>query len=231
MPDTVAPLTVPTGRFEWERIVRRIRMPKPVKLAALVLATYADPDGSRVRPGMEVLAAVTGDSERNAKRIVNVLRSMRLIEQVSRGGGRGGRGKAATYQLVIPTDLLERVELLGVGDNHPESGDTQMSPETEPQPVDNTVDSHVSGDTQMSPETGRDTTNEVTSGAPPDRNEVTFFANEVTSGCPTTTHLTNHLKATTPVVTTQGESRPRARASPQPQHPPPIPPAVERTAA
>ncbi|WP_157376133.1 hypothetical protein [Allokutzneria albata] len=47
---------LPASRFEWERIIRRARLTKPVKLVALLLATYADPDGTRVRPGWSCCA-------------------------------------------------------------------------------------------------------------------------------------------------------------------------------
>lgn len=221
--------TVPTGRFEWERIVRRIRMTKPLKLAALVLATYADPDGSRVRPGIEVLAAVTGDSEKNARRILSMLREMQLVEQVARGGGRGGRGKASEFRLTVPTDLLERFELLGPGDR-PESPDTQMSAETGAKPVDNSGDASETPDTQMSGETGDAEPNDRTSRAPSASNDRTFSANDRTSRCPTTTHLTNHLQ-TNLVVTTRGEYPPRARDRPQRSTSPPADPTRRRAAA
>src|SRR5437879_1725471 len=42
----------PCGRFEWERILRRAVMPLRVKFLAFVLASYADADGSNVRPGV-----------------------------------------------------------------------------------------------------------------------------------------------------------------------------------
>ncbi len=80
---------------------------------ALILATYADPDGSRVRPGNEILAAVTGESERNVKRRLAALREMGLLTVARRGGGRSGRGKTTEYQLTMPSDLLERCSMLG----------------------------------------------------------------------------------------------------------------------
>jgi hypothetical protein len=153
---------VSVGRYEWERVVRRVVMTKPIKLLALILSTYADPDGSRIRPGNDVLAAVTGDSEKNVRRILKVLREdFGLVQQVSRGGGRGGKGRAAQYQLTIPTDLLDRVVLLGPGERATKSldlqgagqsgnpTDTQLSGQT-----DQTITADVdSPDIQMSSET------------------------------------------------------------------------------
>jgi hypothetical protein len=136
---------VSVGRYEWERVVRRVVMTKPIKLLALILSTYADSDGSRIRPGNEVLAAVTGDSEKNVRRILKVLREdFGLVQQVSRGGGRGGKGRAAEYQLTIPTDLLDRVVLLGPGERATKSVDLQASGQSGNPP-----------DTQMSGQTGQ----------------------------------------------------------------------------
>jgi hypothetical protein len=107
----------PVGRYEWERIIRRAVMPKAVKYVALILATYADADGSRVRPGIDVLAAVAGEGQSTVrKRVAELRTTYGLLDVVSRGGGRNGSGKAAEYRLVMPVDLLERVEMLPPGD-------------------------------------------------------------------------------------------------------------------
>lgn len=101
------------NRYEWERVVRRVVMPRPTKLAALALGTYANLDGTRVRPGTRVLAAIGDESEKNAQRHLGVLRDdLGLLELTRRGGGRGGRGHASEYRLTIPPDLLDRAELL-----------------------------------------------------------------------------------------------------------------------
>jgi hypothetical protein len=99
-----------------------------VKYLALMLATYADPDGSRVRPGLPVLAAVTGYEERTVRRHLRRLTDdFGLVQQTARGGGRKGQGRASTYRLTIPVDLLERVTLLAPGDTVPDSVDIQVS--------------------------------------------------------------------------------------------------------
>lgn len=99
----------PCGRFEWERIVRRVIMPERVKFLALLLATFADGDGSRIRPGLDQAAAMAGKSKATLKRNLAILRNdFGLLEEVSRGGG----GRASEYRLVVPEDLLDRLELL-----------------------------------------------------------------------------------------------------------------------
>lgn len=105
----------PVGRYEWEAILRRAVLHKDVKYIGFLLATYADPDGSRVRPGALELSAAAGQSEATVRRRVRELRTLGLLEQVARGGGRGGIGKAAEYRLTLPLDLLEQVDLRAPG--------------------------------------------------------------------------------------------------------------------
>ncbi|ORL01796.1 hypothetical protein A6F55_19075 [Prescottella equi] len=95
----------PTGRFDWERIIRRVEIPSGVKFLALMLATYADPDGSRVHPGVERLARVMGVSEPTVKRSMAVLRSYGLIVLVKQGNR--WANQADDYQLTVPSDLLD----------------------------------------------------------------------------------------------------------------------------
>lgn len=182
----------PIGRYEWERLVRRARLPKPLKLLALVLATYADPDGSRVRPGNPVLAWVTCDSERNVRRLMRVLVSeLGLLQQVARGGGRGGKGRASVYRLTIPADLLDRLELLSPDESLPVSEDIQMSGQSG---VDNPVDNQVSGDIQMSSQTDGVEPNDRTSRVDSGRLRGHFDPIDRTQLCPPTTHIHQPLQ-------------------------------------
>lgn len=100
----------PLDRFAWERVVKRCKMPRSTKLVALTLATFANRDGSNVRPGEEQLAAdLDGMSERQVRRHMARLRDeYRLIERVSRGGSRSRYPDV--YRLVLPDDLADRVE-------------------------------------------------------------------------------------------------------------------------
>lgn len=211
---------IPTGRFEWERIVRRLPLSAPCKLAALVLATYADPDGSRVRPGEDRVAAVVGRSDRQARRHLKALRDVGLIEQVSRGGGRGGRGITSTYRLTIPVDLMERFEPLPPDDRAPETPDIQVSCESASRPVDNTdtPDTDVSGQPASLMSGQSESPDIKVSGVSPPTPGMTGHLEtgesrltghlepiDRTSGCPTTTHrpTTNydHPPVVDPVTT------------------------------
>ncbi|RSN26532.1 hypothetical protein DMC63_01465 [Streptomyces sp. WAC 05977] len=102
----------PCGRFDWERIIRRADLPMRLKYTALTLATYADADGSRVRPGPAVLAAVMKQGESTVRKHLAALIEYGLIALVSRGGGRGGRGKSSEYRLTAPKDLFTRIPML-----------------------------------------------------------------------------------------------------------------------
>lgn len=185
----------PIGRYEWERLVRRARLPKPVKLLALVLATYADSDGSRVRPGLPVLASVTGDSERNVGRILrHLVDELGLLQQVARGGGRGGKGRASVYRLTIPVDLLDRLEMLSPEDSPADSSDIQVSSQSGEPLVDNPVYNSVSPDTWMSSQTEVENDFHQTSGVT--FRGLTGHSDPIdrTSGCPPTTHIHQPLQ-------------------------------------
>jgi DNA-binding transcriptional ArsR family regulator len=107
------------GRFEWERVLRRIVMPWEIKGFGTLLSTYADSDGSRVRPGEKRLIAVTGKSESTVRRWLKWYLDNGLLTLAARGGGRGGKGKTNTYRLSIPPDLLDKFELLSEDDRVP----------------------------------------------------------------------------------------------------------------
>jgi len=144
----------PVGRFEWEAVLRRLELPKEVKYVGFVMATYADPNGTRVRPGAAELAAAVGDAESTLRRRVSFLRKHGLIAQTSRGGGRNGAGRATEYRLTLPVDLLEQFAIRPLGPARiaavppvspltQESGQDEDSPLTQgersngPSPVDN----------------------------------------------------------------------------------------------
>ena len=97
----------PEGRFEWERIIRRIPLPPTAKLVALLLATYGTREGTRVRPGVRRLAAVSGLADRTVKRALARLRKDGLIEEMV-SGSRAGTGRTSEYRLTLPEDLIER---------------------------------------------------------------------------------------------------------------------------
>lgn len=105
---------------EWTDLLARIRFgtvrvsgknitSSRIKAVAYRLANYADSDGSRVRPGLARLAVDLEISYDTAGRAVQHLASLGLLRLV-RPGTRPGH--ADVYQLAIPADLLDRVDVL-----------------------------------------------------------------------------------------------------------------------
>ncbi len=91
---------------EWVDVVRRARLGRTVKAVAMVTASYANADGTRVFPGIARLAVQCEIDYRTAQRALAVLRKAGLIEVVRRGARRSG--KADEYRLILAADLLER---------------------------------------------------------------------------------------------------------------------------
>lgn len=94
----------PWSRFDWERLVRSadVLTSRQVQVA-MVLASYADADGSRVRPGFELLADDCRCSVTTAQRTVWELLALGLLKRERRGGqGVGGGGSASEYRLTGP---------------------------------------------------------------------------------------------------------------------------------
>lgn len=100
----------PTGRYEWDRILRRCKLGHKVKLVAYTMAQYADADGSRVRPGVPRLAAECEMGQSTIRRYVDELLRLGFLRRVSNGGGPAKL--AALYQLTTPSDLLEWAVML-----------------------------------------------------------------------------------------------------------------------
>lgn len=95
----------PCGRFEWERIIRRLDIPPQQKYLALMLSTYADADGTRVRPGTKRLARVMGSTERTVIRSLNPLREWGLLQRTKKGNRHSGQ--VDEYRLTVPATLLD----------------------------------------------------------------------------------------------------------------------------
>jgi hypothetical protein len=214
----------PIGRYEWERILRRAVLPKDVKYIALLLATWADPDGTRVRPGVAELAASAEQGEATVRRRVAVLRDLGFLILVSRGGGRGGAGKAAEYRLSLPADLLERVELRPPGGgrrglapvspltqvsahsaessvDNPDSPISTVSAQSEPSPVDNSESPITVLSAQSTGDKANDRSNDTVTNQLSDQND----------------ELSDHLGDRLPATYTNHKDHP---PTPDPTQPP-----------
>ena len=101
----------PLGRFDWERVIKRVQMAPGHKYLALTLATYANKEGERVRPGIARLARVMQVSEPTVKRGMKWLRDEGFIARTQQGNRRSTPPQADTYQLTVPMNVLELRQL------------------------------------------------------------------------------------------------------------------------
>lgn len=94
----------------WNSMVRRARLTDRQKLSALVVSSYADPDGTGIHCGVTRLAVDLGASYRTAQRYLAWLREVGLIELVREGNRR--KRLSDEYRLILGPDVLEHLEVL-----------------------------------------------------------------------------------------------------------------------
>jgi hypothetical protein len=94
---------------DWVNVVRRAELGSTVKLVALMIATYADPDGTHVFPGVPRLAVQCDIDYRTARRAMAALREKGFLQVTRRGARRSG--KSDEYRLILAADLLERCDV------------------------------------------------------------------------------------------------------------------------
>lgn len=116
----------PVGRFEWEQIIMRARLGDLIQgngrgtrggvsgaafmAVALVWAGHADPDGSNIYPGDATVAVEAEVGLKVAQAVKRKMVEVGLTEKVRARSRRQHRGDE--YRLTLPTDLLDRVEVL-----------------------------------------------------------------------------------------------------------------------
>lgn len=102
----------PLGRFDWERLLSACTLPRTTKLVGLLLAMYANADGSNAHPGRRRLAAWSQMTERAIEQHLTTLRNLGLIERIEKGHGNRFYRRADCYRLTVPVDLHDRVTLI-----------------------------------------------------------------------------------------------------------------------
>jgi predicted ArsR family transcriptional regulator len=101
----------PRTRYQWERAIRCMEILPPArKLVALVLATYANNDGTNARPGEGRLAQNCGISERAVRGHLAALRDLGLIVRTFQGSSAGRQKLADSYDLNMPSDSTRAPE-------------------------------------------------------------------------------------------------------------------------
>lgn len=110
----------PEPLYDWIGIIDRCTWsglgmaPKTIRAISTRFGLHADPNGSNCRPGVARVAMLTGYDYKTVKDVIAILDSLGLIAKVSSGSGRPAPGKfsANCYQLTIPEDLIERLDVL-----------------------------------------------------------------------------------------------------------------------
>lgn len=116
----------PVGRFEWEQIIMRARLSDLIKgngrgtrggvsgaafmAVALTWAAHADPDGTNIYPGDATVAVEAEVGLKVAQAVKKAMVDIGLTEKMRSRSRRQHRGDE--YRLTLPTDLLDRVEVL-----------------------------------------------------------------------------------------------------------------------
>jgi hypothetical protein len=126
---------------EWTAALRSMRFgtrrgvrASTIRAVALTLASYADYRvGTNVRPGTALLAVASEVDYSTAKTVMKILRDdLGLIEMV-RGGRR--QGAADEYQLAMPEDITDRVEVRAPSDVDAEVERIRATIRRQPTPV------------------------------------------------------------------------------------------------
>lgn len=93
----------------WNALVRRARIGRERKLAALTVGSYADKNGRDIRCGVARLAVDCEIGYSTARRHLSWLRKVGLIEVTKKGNRRIGR--ADEYRLILGPDVLEHLDV------------------------------------------------------------------------------------------------------------------------
>ncbi|MEU7904132.1 helix-turn-helix domain-containing protein [Actinoplanes sp. NPDC049118] len=94
----------------WNAVIRRARIGRERKAAALVVSSYARADGTRIHCGVARLAVDLEVSYSTARRYLAWLRDVGLIELV-RAGNRH-RQLSDEYRLILGADVMEHLDVL-----------------------------------------------------------------------------------------------------------------------
>jgi hypothetical protein len=92
---------------DWLSVVRRARLGRTAKAVAVALALRANPDGTRIFPGLARLSVEMELSTKALKEALRVLREAGLIEVVRAASM---AGDANEYRLVLD-DVLDKIEV------------------------------------------------------------------------------------------------------------------------
>lgn len=95
---------------QWNGLIRRARISRDYKVAALTMSSYADPDGTGIRLSVARYAVDLDVSYSTARRYMTWLRKVGLLEMTRAGNRR--KGTASEYRLILGPDVMEVLEVL-----------------------------------------------------------------------------------------------------------------------
>jgi hypothetical protein len=94
---------------QWNALVRRARIGRDCKVAALTVSSYADPDGTGIRLSVARFAVDLEVSYSTARRYLAWLRKVGLLE-MTRAGSRRNQ-TASEYRLILHPDVMENLDV------------------------------------------------------------------------------------------------------------------------
>lgn len=95
---------------QWNALIRRARIGRDYKAAALTMSSYADPDGTGIRLSVARFAVDLEVSYSTARRYLRWLQKVGLLEMTRVGSRR--MGTASEYRLILGPDVLEELNVL-----------------------------------------------------------------------------------------------------------------------
>lgn len=95
---------------QWNALIRRARIGRDYKVAALTMSSYADPDGTGIRLSVARYAVDLEVSYSTARRYLMWLRKVGLLEMTRAGNRR--KQTASEYRLILGPDVLETLDVL-----------------------------------------------------------------------------------------------------------------------
>lgn len=99
-------------KFDWQRKVLACRLGQATTAVALVLSTHTNKWGGNAHPGIRLLAHEAEVGESTARKCLEHLRDVGLIRRVTCGSRAEHRNWADVYELAIPDDLEDRVDVV-----------------------------------------------------------------------------------------------------------------------
>lgn len=95
---------------QWNALIRRARIGRDYKVAALTMSSYADPDGTGIRLSVARYAVDLEVSYSTARRYLRWLQKAGLLEMTRAGNRR--KQTASEYRLILGPDVLETLDVL-----------------------------------------------------------------------------------------------------------------------